>query len=149
MSLVESVGEASALPTLVFQARGFLMDPNLKTLQLRGLLIWVTGLVGLFLVGSIIPDWLINTLIGLVIFMFTLPVVGIFGLRWWVQRNVVVGDCPVCSAPVQGWARQPQLNCPSCGTPLEIAQGTFVRLTPPGVVDVRAVDVIDVSVMDD
>ncbi len=149
MSRDESVGGASGLPALVFQARGFLMDPNLRTLQLRGLLIWVTGLMALFWVGSIVPDWLINALIGLVIFMFALPVLGVFGLRWWVQRNVVVGECPACSGPVQGWARQPELDCPTCGTPLQIAQGSFIRLTPAGVVDVQAVEVIDVSVMDD
>jgi hypothetical protein len=34
-----------------------------------------------------------------------------------------------------------QLQCPSCGEPLKIENGQFERLTPPGTIDVDAVDV--------
>lgn len=127
---------------LVFQPRGILMNPNVKVLQLRGILVWVTGLMALLLIGSIIPDWLINFFLWIIILAFLAPIVGIFGLRWWLQRSMITGDCPVCSAPLQMLnVQQTELTCPHCGTPLQVQQGKFVRLTPPGVVDVAVIEV--------
>ena len=117
------------------------MDPkNVRSLQLRGLGVWLVTLLFLVGVGSILPDWLVNAvfiLIGLALFA---PVLGFFGLRWWLQRNLVQQSCPVCSTPLSGIANV-KLQCPNCNTLLEVKQGKISRVTPPGTVDVEAVEV--------
>ena len=48
--------------------------------------------------------------------------------------------CPVCGYELAG-INGTQLRCPSCSEPLKVEKGKFYRLTPPGTVDVEAIDV--------
>jgi hypothetical protein len=106
-----------------------------------GLRFWLTALLIFWTLSSIGLGWLVNSffiLIGLVTFV---PVIAFFGLQWWVKRSIVSADCPVCSSTFTA-TRSSQFQCPSCGEPLQEDQNKFVRLTPPGTIDV------DVQVVD-
>lgn len=98
-----------------------------------------TTLLILLVVGAIAPDWLVNGVLIAIALVFLAPILGFFGVRWWIQRNLVTGPCPSCQVTVQG-LRKVQMPCPNCG---ELIKGTdqgYVRVTPPGTVDVMAVD---------
>jgi hypothetical protein len=117
------------------------MNPNdMRGLQLRGLGVWILTLVLLMGIGSILPDWLINLFFVLVGLAILAPVAGFFGLRWWLERNLVQATCPVCAAPISG-LQQTTVQCQSCGEPLQLRDGKALRITPPGTVDVEAVEV--------
>jgi len=68
------------------------------------------------------------------------PAIAFLGLRWWLRRSLVRDHCPVCSYELTG-LNQTQIQCPSCGEPLKVEGGHFHRLTPPGTIEVEAVDV--------
>jgi predicted RNA-binding Zn-ribbon protein involved in translation (DUF1610 family) len=76
-------------------------------------------------------------LIGLLLIS---PVIAVFVLRWWVSRNVIEDQCPVCSYEFTG-LNQTQFQCPNCGETLKIENRQFHRVTPPGTIDVQAVEV--------
>jgi hypothetical protein len=106
-----------------------------------GLRFWLTALLIFWTLSSIGLGWLVNSffiLIGLVTFV---PVIAFFGLQWWVKRSIVSAECPVCSSTFTA-TRSSQFQCPSCGEPLQEQQNKFVRMTPPGTIDV------DVQVVD-
>lgn len=96
-------------------------------------------LVGLLL-GSIGLGWLVNGFLILVAFLIISPVIawGIF--RWWLRRNLVEANCPVCSYEFTGFNRT-ECQCPNCGEPLKVEGGKFIILTPPDTIDVQAIEV--------
>jgi len=115
--------------------------PNSSGNGWSGLRFWLTALLIFWTLSSIGLGWLVNSffiLIGLVTFV---PVIAFFGLQWWVKRSIVSADCPVCSSTFTA-TRSSQFQCPSCGEPLQEQQNKFVRMTPPGTIDV------DVQVVD-
>ncbi|NJN29605.1 MAG: hypothetical protein HC824_03465 [Synechococcales cyanobacterium RM1_1_8] len=118
------------------------MDPNrfseVRSIQLRGLGSLLLGLVALFALISILPDWFVELSTFLVALVVIAPIVGFVGLRWWLNRNIVQGSCPVCAAPLSALQGRP-LTCPSCGESLLVKDRQFVRQTPPGTVDVEVI----------
>jgi hypothetical protein len=115
--------------------------PNSSGNGWSGLRFWLTALLIFWTLSSIGLGWLVNSffiLIGLVTFV---PVIAFFGLQWWVKRSIVSADCPVCRSTFTA-TRSSQFQCPSCGEPLQEQQNKFVRMTPPGTIDV------DVQVVD-
>jgi hypothetical protein len=96
-------------------------------------------LVGLLL-GSIGLGWLVNGFLILCGFLIISPVIawGIF--RWWLGRNLVEANCPVCSYEFTGFNRT-ECQCPNCGEPLKVEGGKFIILTPPDTIDVQAIEV--------
>lgn len=96
-------------------------------------------LIGL-LFGSIGLGWLVNGVLIFLAVLAILPAIGWWGFKWWLQRSLVVDKCPVCSFEFTGF-RGTQCNCPNCGEPLKIESGSFQRLTPPGTIDVEAIEV--------
>lgn len=121
------------------------MGPNqFKSFEWRtsGLGIWVVMLLVLVLVGSLVPDWLINTILIIMGLVFLAPILAFVGLRWWLQRSVIQGNCPVCDYPLSS-LKQLQVQCPSCGELLKVNSGRYERMTPPGTVDVEVIDVSD------
>lgn len=111
--------------------------PNLSPRPWVTALIW---LVGLLMIGSLLPDWLTHTLSFLLVLLVLLPVLGVLALRFWFQRNFIQSDCPVCGTSLAGF-NQMQMQCPSCGELLQIQQGRFERLTSPGTIDATVVEV--------
>lgn len=108
--------------------------------DLSGLGCWVVGLATIWLLGSIGFGWLVNSLFVLMGLMILLPLLAFLGLRWWLQFNLIRGQCPACSIDLVGIKRS-QLSCPNCGESLQVEGRRFVRTAPPGVVDVTAVEV--------
>ncbi len=118
------------------------MDPKQFTLEWRsqGLALGFTVFFILLVVGTIAPDWLVNGALILLALAFLTPILGFLGFRWWLQRNMVQANCPVCQYPIPG-VQGLQVQCPSCGEVLTAKNGSYDRVTPPGTVDVQAVEV--------
>ena len=96
------------------------------------LLFWMLGAIGL--------GWLVKSFLVLILLLVMAPVAAFFLFRWWLQRNLIEDKCPVCGYEFAG-LNQTQMRCPSCSEPLVIEKGHFQRITPPGTIDVQAVEV--------
>ncbi len=108
---------------------------NLPNLQFWLILLLIIGLL-----SSVGLGWLVKVSFFVIAFFLIAPVIVFLGFRWWLKRNLVVDNCPVCgyeSAGINGT----QMRCPNCSEPLSIQHSHFHRLTPPGTVDVTAVEV--------
>lgn len=115
---------------------------NLRTLQtgmtevsrllFPFLLIWLLGAIGL--------GWLVKSLLILVALLLVAPVIVFIGFRWWLKRNLIQAECPVCQYEFVS-LNQSEFRCPNCSEPLKAEQGRFTRLVPPGTIDVSAVEV--------
>lgn len=113
--------------------KGFLV--NLSTIQswlFLAALIWLLGLVGL--------GWLVKSFLVLVGLILIAPVIVFLGIRWWFQRNLVQDQCPVCAYQFSG-LNETRTRCPNCSELVKIERRHFTRLTPPGTIDVQAVEV--------
>lgn len=119
------------------------MNDNVsKILQISdsGLGCLLTFILSGILLTSIGLGWVVNGFLIFIAILLLLPVVGVWGLRWWLKRNLVEDGCPVCDYEFTGF-NQAECRCPNCGEPLKVEGGQFVRLTPPGTIDVQAVEV--------
>ncbi|MDY7004800.1 MAG: hypothetical protein SWX82_12810 [Cyanobacteriota bacterium] len=101
---------------------------------------WLIVLAVVWLLGSIGLGWLVNSVLILIGFILITPIIAFIGLRWWLNRNLIIDKCPVCSYEFTA-LNQTQFQCPSCGEPLKVEGGNFSRLTPPGTIDVSAVEI--------
>jgi hypothetical protein len=96
-------------------------------------------LIGLLL-SSIGLGWLVNSFLVLLVLLMVMPIAVFLGFRWWLQRKLVEDGCPVCSYEFTGF-NGTECRCPNCGELLKVEGGKFLRLTPPGTIDVEAVEV--------
>lgn len=115
-------------------------NPKILQLKLASIGNWLIILAVVWLLGSIGLGWLVNSILILIGFVLITPVIAFIGLRWWLNRNLIIDECPVCSYEFTA-LNQTQFQCPNCGEPLKIEQGNFSRLTPPGTIDVSAVEI--------
>ncbi|MBE9126403.1 MULTISPECIES: hypothetical protein [unclassified Coleofasciculus] len=115
-------------------------DPKLVQFNLSGVGCWLTLLTVFLLLGTVGLGWLVNGFFILVALALMAPAVGWLAFRWWLRRNLVEDNCPVCAYEFTGFNRT-ECRCPNCGEPLRVEQGHFNRLTPPGTIDVEAVEV--------
>ena len=115
--------------------------------NLSGIGGWVVLLAIAWLLGMIGLGWLVKSVLVLIGLLVFTPVIAFFAIRWWLKRNVVQDQCPVCGVSSAG-INGTQLRCPSCSEPLRVDQGHFYRITPPGTVDVEAVEVIAQQIED-
>ena len=118
------------------------MEPKQFSVQWKtqGLNAGFTLFFILLIVGAIAPDWLVNGVLILIALAFLTPILGFFGFQWWLQRNLVQENCPVCNYAIQG-VQGMQVQCPNCGEVLKGKAGGYDRVTPPGTVEVTAVEV--------
>ena len=119
------------------------MNPNSYRgwqFNLAGIRFWLVLFAVIWLLGSIGLGWIVKSVFILIGLLILAPIIGFWGFRWWLKRNLVVDQCPVCSYESAG-INGTQMRCPSCGEPLQIEKGQFQRITPPGTVDVQAIDV--------
>jgi hypothetical protein len=117
------------------------MNSNFNPMQLTGglrQLVWF-GLI-LWLLASVGLGWLVKSLFLLLGLFLVVPIVAVFGLQWWVKRNLVKGQCPVCQAELTGINGAPQ-QCGSCGEALQVTEGKFTRAAQAGTIDIQAVEV--------
>lgn len=108
---------------------------------------WLTLFAVIWLLGSIGLGWLVNSFLILIGLLVLAPVLAFVWFRWWLQRNLIQNQCPVCQYEFTGLNRT-QMQCPSCGELLKVEQGKFHRLTPAGTIDVQAVEIPAQSVED-
>lgn len=105
-----------------------------------GLGCWLTiALVAIFLT-SIGLGWAIKGFLVFLACLFIAPIIGFWGLQWWLKRKLIQAQCPVCDYEFTGF-KNTEFSCPSCGETLEVAGDRFARMTPPGTIDVDAVEV--------
>ncbi len=122
-------------------------SPKLLWLNNSGLGCLLNLLLLAILLVSVGLGWLVNGFLILLGVILIAPVIGLWVLRWWVQRNLVEDQCPVCSYQFTGF-NGVESACPNCGETLEVKNGKFQRITPPGTIDVEVVDV-SVKQLDD
>ncbi|MEB3224868.1 MAG: hypothetical protein VKJ86_03595 [Synechococcus sp.] len=92
------------------------------------------------LLTSVGLGWIVN---GFIILILLIPVaitLGVVGFQWWLKRNLVEADCPVCGYGFTG-LNNSMARCPSCGEVVQITGKKFERQTPEGTVEVAAVEV--------
>jgi hypothetical protein len=94
----------------------------------------------IWLLGSIGLGWLVKSFFILLALLIVTPVIAFLGFRWWLSRNLVQSQCPVCHQESIS-LQNTEFNCPNCREPLKVENGVFQRLTPPGTIDVSAVEV--------
>ncbi len=100
----------------------------------------LTLIVVIWLVWSIGLNGIINSFLILMGLSIIAPVLIWWGFRWWLSRNLIESQCPVCAYEFRAF-NHTQSQCPNCGEPIQIENGQFQRLTPPGTIDVQAIDV--------
>ncbi|NJL44858.1 MAG: hypothetical protein HC922_02115 [Leptolyngbyaceae cyanobacterium SM2_3_12] len=117
-------------------------QPGFKQIQFNfsGIGCWLTAIAGIWLLGAIGLGWLVKSLAVLILLIMLAPVLIFLGLRFWLRRNLVQADCPVCTTSLTG-IKGAETLCPSCGTPLVVEADGFHRITEAGTIDVTAVDV--------
>ncbi|NJP08385.1 MAG: hypothetical protein HC866_02035 [Leptolyngbyaceae cyanobacterium RU_5_1] len=93
---------------------------------------WLLGAIGL--------GWLVNSLLILFGLLLIAPVLAFIGFRWWLKRNLVQAECPVCSFEFIS-LNKTEFRCPSCSEPLKAENGRFNRIAPLGTIDVSAVEI--------
>jgi len=101
---------------------------------------WLILLGIIWLLGSVGLGWLVKSAFILIGLLIVTPFIAFLGLRWWLKRNLVESACPVCGNPLIGLNGQ-EVRCPSCQEPIKAENRHFHRLTPPGTVDIQAVEV--------
>ena len=116
----------------------------LQYLQRSGIGFWLSVLALVWLLASVGLQGVVNSILLIFAFLLVAPVIAFAGLRWWLNRNLVSDRCPACNYEFVSLERS-QFRCPNCGEPLQVEGGKFQRVTPPGTIDVNAVDVVDVS----
>lgn len=105
-----------------------------------GLGCWLTIIAFALLAGSVGLGWIINGFVILIILSLLAPVVIFWVAKWWLKSNFIQDQCPVCDYEFTGF-KNTEFQCPSCNEPLQILEGAFSRITPPGTIDVEAIDV--------
>ena len=117
---------------------------NNYRINFSGLGCWLTIFAIVWLLGAVGLGWLVKSIAVLFVVIAVTPILAFIGFRWWLKRNLVQDDCPVCQTPLTG-LKGAQTACPSCRTPLQATASGFERFTPEGTVEVNAVDVTSSS----
>nr|WP_216595658.1 hypothetical protein [Myxosarcina sp. GI1] len=93
-----------------------------------------------FLLASVGLGWVVNGFLILLCVLLITPIIAFWGFQWWLKRKLVQDECPVCSYEFTGF-KNTEFRCPSCGEALQVESDGFSRITPPGTIDVNAVEV--------
>ncbi|ACK69957.1 conserved hypothetical protein [Gloeothece citriformis PCC 7424] len=114
--------------------------PRFYTLNDSGLGCLLTFLLIGLLLGSVGLGWIVNGVLILFFILLLTPIIGWAVFRWWLKRNLVEDQCPVCGYEFTGF-NNTECRCPNCGEVLKVEGNHFKTLTPPGTIDVEAVEV--------
>jgi hypothetical protein len=114
--------------------------PRIISLNNSGLGCFLTLLLLALLLGSVGLGWVVNGVLIFLALLLLLPALAFWGFRWWLGRNLVDSQCPACNYQFTGF-NGTECRCPNCEEALKVEGGRFSRLTPPGTIDVEAVEV--------
>ena len=117
---------------------------NNYQINFSGIGCWLTVFAVIWLLGAVGLGWIVKSIAFLFVLIVAAPILAFIGFRWWLNRNLIQSDCPVCQTPLAG-LNHSQLICPNCQTPLQATKEGFERFTPDGTVEVSAVDVTEGS----
>ena len=109
-----------------------------------GLGCWLSLILFALIVGKIGLGGVVSGFLVLIALLFIVPAIGFWGFQWWLKRKLTQAECPVCDYEFTG-LKDTEFNCPNCGESLQVEGDRFARMTPPGTIDVDAVEV-EVSV---
>jgi hypothetical protein len=115
------------------------LSAGIRRLAWLLLIFWLLSVGGGFLLRSFV------FILGL---MIVTPVVGFFGLKWWLRANLISGACPVCQHEFTALNNQ-TIACPNCEAPVQIVQKQFQRVAQDGVIDIAAVEVVSSNVIEE
>ncbi len=101
---------------------------------------WLSLIFVALILASVGLGWVVNGLLILFALLLISPVITFWGLQWWLKRKLIQAQCPVCNYEFTGF-KNTEFNCPSCGETLKVEADHFSRMTPPGTIDVDAVEV--------
>lgn len=101
---------------------------------------WVSIILTLFVLSSIGLGWVINGFIFLIVLLLGFPIIAFGGFQWWLKQKLIQDQCPSCSYEFTGF-KNTEFNCPNCGEALRVEAESFSRITPPGTIDVDAVEI--------
>jgi len=113
---------------------------KLLKLNTSGLGCWASIILVIFLFTSIGLGWVIKGFAISLGLLFVAPIIAFLGFQWWLKRKLIQATCPVCSYEFTGF-KNTEFNCPSCGETLEAEAQGFSRITPPGTIEVDAIEV--------
>jgi ribosomal protein S27E len=118
------------------------VNQNFNQLQGRypGLGCWLFILGAIWLLGAIGIGGIIKSIFALILFVVLAPVLAFMALQFWIKRNFVSGNCPVCDQSVAG-LKNTQISCLNCGTELSVSAEGFERFAADGIIDIQAVDI--------
>ncbi len=114
-------------------------SPSLRFWLTLILIVWALGAVGL--------GWVVKSFVILLAILAVAPILLFFGLRFWLRQNLVQAPCPVCQFEFAS-LNNSKTRCPNCGEAILVENRQFLRLTPPGTIDVAAVEVSSPSLED-
>jgi predicted RNA-binding Zn-ribbon protein involved in translation (DUF1610 family) len=110
--------------------------------RFSGLKFWLTTFLVIWGLSFLGLGWIVNSVFILIGILIAIPIVGAIALQLWIARSVVTSACPVCEHTSTA-ALNSEFYCPNCGEPLQIEHRKFVRLTPPGTIDVEVQTIVD------
>ncbi|NJN49335.1 MAG: hypothetical protein HC805_05600 [Alkalinema sp. RL_2_19] len=113
---------------------------NFKQLNLSAGVRQILWLLLIFWLLSIGGGFLLRGFVFILGLIVVAPVVGFFGLQWWLRSNVVQSECPVCQHAFTGLNNQ-TMACPNCGESIQVVNKQFQRVAEDGVIDIAAVEV--------
>jgi predicted RNA-binding Zn-ribbon protein involved in translation (DUF1610 family) len=108
---------------------------------------WLFPLAVIWLLGAIGLGWIVKVSLIVIGLLLIAPVVLVLGVSWWFRRNLVQDQCPVCGFEFVGLDHS-EFRCPSCSEVLRAEDRRFVRSSPPGTIDVNAVEVTAQTIED-
>jgi hypothetical protein len=117
-------------------------DRSNKLLQINssGLGCWASIILTVFVLTSVGLGWIIKGFVISIALLLIAPAIAFWGFQWWLKRKLIQAQCPVCSYEFTGF-KNTEFNCPSCGETLQVEAESFSRITPPGTIDVDAIEV--------
>ena len=113
---------------------------KLLRLNIPGTGCWLSMILIFLLLSSVGLGWVVNSVLIIIGLVLITPIIAWLGLSWWLKSNLIEEQCPVCSYTFVGF-NQRECRCPNCGESLKVENQKFVRISPPGTIDVEAVEV--------
>ncbi len=120
---------------------------NFKQLNLSAGVRQVIWLLLIFWLLSVGGGFLLRSFVFILGLVIVTPVVGFFGLQWWLRKNLVQDNCPVCQQEFTGFNNQ-SMACPNCGEALQVTNQQFQRVAEDGVIDIAAIEVVSSTVIE-